>query len=485
MHASSSGGTAVPSRPSRSSRATRFAFAALLAGMFMAQLDGNVVVAALPAMAADLRSGGAIAAVTAVYLLTVTVSTPVHGKLGDLLGRRAVFHGALLIFAAGSLACALAPSLPALIAARAVQGVGGGGLVVTAISALAQMFTREELIRRQGYLIGVMALSSLAGPPLGGLLAAGPGWRWIFTINLPLCAVAALLALRGLPGRPPERARTPFDLAGALLVAAVGGGTVALGASESLARSPLGAGAGAVVAAVAVCAVLFVRTERRAAEPLIPPSLFADRGLARSIVATGLAGVALFGTFAFVPMAVQEGTGADGGRTGLLLLALTGGQLAATSAFSVLARRRPAVTGWGRLALVMGVAGTAALALLPALHQAPRPLSVAIAVLGMALAGGALGLSMQAYTLIAQGRARPEQIGAAMGTLTFARQLGGSLGTAAFGWILLVAPGTRAGLTLVLATAAACLLAALLVSPRTEDDPAPRPSRDVRVQEPS
>ncbi|MGC5015943.1 MFS transporter [Streptosporangium sp. DT93] len=226
MHTSSAVGTAVPSR------AARLAFAALLAGMFMAQLDGNVVVAALPAMAADLRSGGAIAAVTAVYLLTVTVSTPVHGKLGDLLGRRAVFHGALLAFAAGSLACALAPSLPALIAARAVQGVGGGGLAVTAISALAQMFTREELIRRQGYLIGVMALSSLAGPPLGGLLAAGPGWRWIFTVNLPLCAVAALLALRGLPRRPPERARTPFDLAGALLVAAVGGGTVALGPSR-------------------------------------------------------------------------------------------------------------------------------------------------------------------------------------------------------------------------------------------------------------
>ncbi|MEU4834813.1 MFS transporter [Streptosporangium sp. NPDC023615] len=466
MHTSSPVGAAVPSR------AARAAFTALLAGMFMAQLDGNVVVAALPAMAADLRSGGAIAAVTAVYLLTVTVSTPVHGKLGDLLGRRAVFHGALLAFAAGSLACALAPSLPALIAARAVQGIGGGGLVVTAISALAQMFTREELIRRQGHLIGVMALSSLTGPPLGGLLAAGPGWRWIFTVNLPLCAATALLASRGLPGRPPERTRTPFDVRGALLVAAVGGGTVALGASEPLARSPLGAGA--VVAAVTVCAVLFVRTERRAAEPLISPSLFADRGMARGITSTGLAGVALFGTFAFVPMAVQQGTGADDGRTGLLLLALTGGQLAATSAFSVLARRRPAVTGWGRLALAMGVAGTAALALLPALSQAPRPLSVSLAVLGMALAGGALGLSMQAYTLLAQGRARPEQIGAAMGTLTFARQLGGSLGTAAFGWLLLVAPGTRVGLTLVLATAALCLLAALLVSPRAGDDPESR-----------
>ncbi len=452
-----------------SSRAIGQAFAALLLGMLMAQLDTTVVVAALPSVATGMAAGGAIAGVTAAYLLTVTVSTPVSGTLGDLLGRRTVFNAALAVFAAGSLACALAPSMPALVAARAVQGVGGGGLVVTAISALAQMFTREELIRRQGHLTGVFALSALAGPPLGGLLAAGPGWRWIFLVNLPLCAIAALLAQRGLPRGPKPRARASFDIRGALLITVVGGGVVALGAVGPLARD-LPATA-AVLAVTAAGTWLFIRVARRATAPLIPLSLFQDRAVARSVISTGLSGIALFGTFTFIPLAVQQGTGAGSGQTGVLLLALTGGQLAATTAFSVLARRFPGLPRWGRLALVMGIAGMTALACLPALHDLPRAGSVAVAIAGMALAGAALGLSMQAYTLIAQGRARPDQIGATMGTLTFARQLGGSFGTAAFGWVLLSAADPRGGVTVALATAAACLAAAFVVAPRTKDDP--------------
>lgn len=124
---------------------TRGAFAALILGMLMAQLDTNIVVAALPSIGADLGSPAAVAGVTAVYLLTVTISTPVHGKLGDLLGRRSVFVVSVLLFALGSLACAAAPSMAALVGARAVQGLGGGGLVVTAVSALAEMFDRDEL----------------------------------------------------------------------------------------------------------------------------------------------------------------------------------------------------------------------------------------------------------------------------------------------------------------------------------------------------
>ncbi|MDT0322895.1 MFS transporter [Streptomyces millisiae] len=457
---------------------TRPAFAALLLGMLMAQLDTTVVVAALPRVVADLESGGAVAGVTAGYLLAVTVATPVLGRLGDLLGQRVVLRGALALFAAGSLACALAPTMPALIAARVVQGLGGGGLVVTAVSALARMFDREELVRRQSYLTGVFALSALAGPPLGGLLAAGPGWRWIFLLNLPLCAVAARLASAGLPGRLPapegDSARS-FDVAGAVLVAVVGSGVVALGAVESLARG--GPAAGGVLALVAGCAAAFVLVERRAAAPLIPPALFRDRGVARSIAATGLAGTALFGSFTFVPLAVAAGTGLGVGETGLLLLALTGGQLVATAAFSVLARRRPPLPRWGRLALVTGTVGLLGLAALPALDGAPRPLAVGLAGSSMALVGAALGLSLQAYTLLAQGRARPESIGATMGTLTFARQLGGSLGTAGFGFLVLVAPSEHAGLGLALGAAAGCLVAALFVAPRAADDPAGAGSR--------
>ncbi|MYV97378.1 MFS transporter [Streptomyces sp. SID3343] len=463
MHTSPQDVTARPSPRAR------LAFAALLLGMLMAQLDTNIVVAALPSITTDLGSASAVAGVTAVYLLTVTVSTPVHGKLGDLFGRRAVFHAALALFAVGSLSCALAPSMPVLVAARGIQGLGGGGLVVTAISALAQMFTREEMMRRQGYLTGLFALSALAGPPLGGLLAAGPGWRWIFLVNLPLCVAGALLGSKGLPGKPQTEAGASFDWAGTLLVTAVGAGVVALGVSQTLAHSPLGTAA--LLAGVTGCAVAFVKVERRAATALIPPSLFHDRGLARSIVSTGLAGIALFGTFTFIPLAVQEGTGAGSGTTGLLLLALTGGQLLSTTTFSLLARRHPALPRWGYVALTTGVVGMTGLAVLPALHGAPRPFALAVAVTGMAMVGAALGLSLQAYTLIAQGRARADRIGATMGTLTFARQLGGSLGTAVFGRLLLTAPSERTGLIVVLATAAGLLAAALATAPRPKDDP--------------
>ncbi|TDC74503.1 MFS transporter [Streptomyces hainanensis] len=462
MHTSTGTATAPPARR---------VFCALLIGMLMAQLDTTIVVAALPSVTDDLASGGAVAGVTAAYLLTVTVSTPVHGTLGDLLGRRAVFRGALALFALGSVACALAPTLPALTAARALQGLGGGGLVVTAISALAQLFGRQEMVRRQGYLTGVLAVSTLAGPPLGGLLAAGPGWRWIFLVNLPLCALAALLAADGLPGRAGRAAGGPrlrFDVAGTALVTLVGVGVVALGASESLARGP---GAVVVLAVVLGCAAAFVAVERRSAAPLIPPALFADPGVARSVASTALAGTALFGAFTFVPLAVQRGTGVGAGAIGLLLLALTGGQLLATVAFSVLARRYAVLPDWGRLALVMGAVGMAGLAVLPVSSGDGGVLALGLAGGGMALTGAALGLSLQAYTLLAQGRARPDLIGATMGTLAFARQLGGSLGTAAFGWVVLAAPSERAGLTLALGVAAGCLVAALLVAPRRRDDP--------------
>ncbi|TDC23697.1 MFS transporter [Streptomyces sp. 8K308] len=457
---------------------TGLAFTALLLGMLMAQLDTTVVVAALPRLVADLDSGGAVAGVTAGYLLTVTVATPVLGRLGDLFGQRAVFQGALALFAAGSLACALAPTMPALIAARGVQGLGGGGLVVTAVSALARMFGREELVRRQACLTGVFALSALAGPPLGGLLAAGPGWRWIFLLNLPLCAAAALLASSGLPGRSPAPeggAGGSFDVAGTVLVAVVGAGVVALGGVESLARG--GPATVGVVALVAGCAAAFVLVERRVAAPLIPPALFLDRGVALSVAATGLAGTALFGSFTFVPPAVAAGTGLGVGETGLLLLALTGGQLVATTAFSALVGRRPRLPGWGRFALATGTVGMIGLAALPALDGAGRAPALAVAGSAMGLVGAALGLSLQAYTLIAQARARPESIGATMGTLTFARQLGGSLGAAGFGWLVLVAPSERAGLSLAFGAAAGCLVAALLVAPRAADDPAGAGSR--------
>lgn len=437
--------------------------------MLMAQLDTNIVVAALPAIGRDIGASRGIAGVTAIYLLTVTVSTPVLGKLGDLVGRRAVFAASVLLFATGSLACALAPSLSALVAARALQGIGGGGLVVTAVSALGEMFDRAELVRRQIWLTGVFAVASLAGPPLGGLLAAGPGWHWIFVINLPVCALALALGLRGLPDRRHPGVLAHFDAAGALLVALGGACVVLLGSSASLAASTLWA---PLLAATAIaCATLFIRVERRAISPLIPQSLFANPAVARSITVTALTGIALFGTFTFIPLALGAGTGSSGKQIGGLLLALTGGQLLTTTTFSLLARRYPDMVAWGRGGLLMGVAGLLLLAALPQLDSAPAPVPTIVALTGMALAGAALGLSMQSYTLLAQTNAPPDAMGAAMGTLTFARQLGGSIGAAGFGWLLLTINTTADGLTVVLAAAAGCAALALLVGPSRDDEP--------------
>jgi MFS family permease len=455
MHAS----PGVAPRP-----AVEAAFAALLLGMLMAQLDGNVVVAALPVIGADLGAPDAVAGVTAAYLLTVTVSTPVHGRLGDLVGRRAVFAGSVLVFAVGSALCALAPGFGALVAARAVQGIGGGGLVVSAVAALGELFDHAERVRRQVWVSAAFAVSALSGPPIGALLAAGPGWRWAFGVNLPLCAVALALGMRGLPGRRAD-AGGGFDVAGTVLVVLGGGCVVLLGSSATLATGPA---AVPLLLGAVLAAGLFVRVQRRAPTPLVPPRLFAAPGLARTIAVTGLSGVALFGSFTFVPAAVGAGTGLDPGAVGALLVALTGGQLTVVLAFAALARRWSRMVPWGRLGLVLGVVGLAGSAGVPLLTG---PVAVGLAVAGMALTGAALGLCLQAYTLLGQACAPPDAFGAAMATLTAARQLGGSVGTAALGWLLLAMPDPTAGLTAVLAAAALVLVVALPLAPRRADEP--------------
>lgn len=459
----------------RSALRTELAFAALLLGLLMAQLDTNIVVAALPAIEGDLGPGAS--GVFAVYLLTVTVSTPVHAALGDRWGRRPVFVAAVALFAVGSLAAALAGSLPVLLGARAVQGLGGGGLVISAVSAIGEMFDTAERIRRQIWLTAVFGVSSLAGPPVGGWLAAGSGWRWIFAVNLPLCIMAVALGIGTVPTTARRQARsTGFDWAGAGLVGVGGTAIVVLGSSSAVARNPTVAAGLLVVAALTVAAL--VRTERRAETPLIPPGLFAIAAMRRTTIATTLTGFAMFGSFAFIPLALAQGLGTGTGATGTLLVALTGGQLAVVTAFSILARRYPRMVPWGRLALVLGALGLGLLAAV-SLTSNPTTATYIVAIAGLVCLGAGLGLSLQSYTLLGQATAPSTSFGAAMGLLTFGRQLGGSLGAAAFGWILLATNEAHAGPGLVLASAALVVVAALLLAPRTADEPA-QPSRDPR-----
>jgi MFS family permease len=421
-------------------RARNTAFAALLLGMLMASLDTNVVVAVLPSLAADLGQPEAVGGVTAAYLLAVAVATPLHGSLGDRWGRRSMFVGSVVVFALGSLACALAPTMTVLIGFRAVQGLGGSGLIVAAVAGMAELFSREEMLRRQGWLTAAFAVSAIGGAPLGGLLAATAGWPVIFLINLPISVVALALGIRSVPAQ--RAAPRRFDVAGAVLVVIAGSSVVALG---SVARSPL-----LLVVAIAAT-VAFVLVERRTSAPLIPPALFTDR----TVAVTLFSGIALFGSFTYVPLAITT----DPATTGLLLLPMSAGQLVATTGFATLARRWPRLTAWGRLGLSMGVVGLLGTATIPLL--ATGPLRIIVTVVALTFSGAALGLSMQAYTLLAQSQAPRETIGATMATLTFTRQIGGSLGIALFGWTMSLTDGTAG----VFITAAAFLVAAVVVAP--------------------
>ncbi|MEU5260728.1 MFS transporter [Amycolatopsis sp. NPDC021455] len=432
-------------------------FAGLLLGMAMAQLDGLIVTAALPSIGADLHARTGLVAVTAAGLLTLTVATPLHGRLGDLYGRRVTFAGSVLVFAAASAWCAAAPGVGSLIAARALQGLGGSGLIVTAMSALGELFDRDELLHRQGWQTAVFAAATLGGPPLGGVLAAGPGWRWIFLVNLPLCVPALLLGLRGLPANP-RRDREKFDVPGSVLLAVAGSAVVALGTFEDLARSPLWTPV--LVGVTAVAGFLFVRRQRRTPSPLISPKVFADAVLARAVLVNGLAGAALYGTFTYV--ALVAALSAEAAGTGLLLVAMTAGQLTLSASFAALARRRPEMTAWGRFGCLLGTAGLAAVAVAAALGGRPWLLA-----LGLFAVGAAFAVCTSAYTVLGQTRADRALMGVTLGSLTFARQAGGLAGAAVFGWLALATTGGlgAAGLTVVFGAAAAVMLVAWLTAP--------------------
>ena len=425
--------------------------------MAMAQLDGLIVTAALPSIGADLHARTGLVAVTAAGLLTLTVATPLHGRLGDLYGRRSCFAASVLVFAAASAWCAAAPDIGSLIAARALQGLGGSGLIVTAMSALGELFDRDELLRRQGRQTAVFAAATLGGPPLGGLLAAGPGWRWIFLVNLPLCVPALVLGLAGLP-RKPRRATEKFDAGSSVLLAVAGSAIVAPGTFGDLARSPLWTPV--LVGTAVVAGILFVRRQRRVASPLIAPKVFADAVLARAVVVNGLAGAALYGTFTYVALVAALNAGATG--TGLLLVAMTAGQLALSTSFAAFARKHPEMPVWGRSGCLLGTAGLAAIAVSAARGGTPWLLAP-----GLFAIGAAFAVCTSAYTVLGQTRAQRELMGVTMGALTFARQAGGLAGAAVFGWLALATTGGlgAAGLTVVFGAAAAVMLVAWLTAP--------------------
>jgi drug resistance transporter, EmrB/QacA subfamily len=411
-----------------SGRALRTVFVALMLGMFLAALDQTIVSTALPTIVGDLGGLNHLSWVVTSYLLASTISTPVYGKLGDMAGRKPVFMAAILIFLAGSMLAGLSQSMVELIGFRALQGIGAGGLMVGAQAIIADIVPPRERGRYMGLIGSVFAVASVIGPLLGGFFVDNLSWRWVFYVNMPIGAIAiAIVALRLHLHAPHRPHRIDF-----LGVALLAGGVSTLillttwGGNQYAWGSPTILGLG--VAGVLLL-VLFVWQESRAAEPVLPLSLFRSRVFDVASAMGFAIGMAMFGAIIFIPLFLQLVYGASPTSSGLRMLPLMAGLLVA----SIGAGR--AITRIGRYR-AFPIAGTAILIVgmfllsLLRVDTAPWLASVYMLVVGIGI-----GLVMQVLVLVVQNDARPQEIGVATSTATFFRSVGGSFGVAIFGAI--------------------------------------------------
>jgi EmrB/QacA subfamily drug resistance transporter len=414
----------------------------LVVGMFLGALDQTVVASALRTIADDLHGLTAQAWATTAYLITATIATPLYGKLSDIHGRRPVYLAAIGLFTAGSLLCACATSMYELAAFRAVQGLGGGGLMSLAMTIVADITTPRERGRYQGYFMAVFGGASIIGPLAGGALADRDtllgitGWRWIFLLNVPLAALAAVAIVRVLR-LPHQRVRHRLDYPGALALA-VGIVPLLTVAEQGRTWGWCSPPALLMYAVGSLGLVAFVLVERHTgAAALLPPRLFRVRAFRLGVGLHFVVGIGMFGAMTTVPLYLQIVRGMSPMTAGLATLPTVAANLAAT----LLVGRLIARTGRFKTHLVTGIGSFTAAMLVFATLRVDSPLWHA--ALGMALMGAGLGASMQTLTTLAQSEVPRTDMGAATASVNFFRSNGGTVGTAAFLSVLFSTAGGR------------------------------------------
>ncbi len=408
--------------------------------ILLAALDQTVVIPAVPAIAADLGAFGHLAWIVTAYLLTSTALTPVVGKLSDIYGRRALLLPSLVVFIVASMLCGFAQSLPQLIAARALQGAGGAGLMAMAQAAVADVVSPRERGRYQGYMASMWGIASIAGPVVGGWVTDHLSWRWVFWINLPLGLAAMWLCNRALRTIRTERRSARIDGLGALLLAA--GVTVLLlalswgGVEFPWASAPV---IGAAVLGAALLAALAWH-ERRAADPILPPHLFGNPVFLRGVCIAFLSSLGLFGATFLLPLFFQLSLRADASRSGLLVVPF----LAATVVGAMLSGQLARRLGRTRGIILLGVSASAlAFALLAVLAGQP---SLWLVLPCTFVLGVGIGGTMPSVLMQVQNAAAYRDVGAATGSLLFLRSMGGAFGSTLVGSLLAArfAAGLRA-----------------------------------------
>ncbi|AZM64788.1 EmrB/QacA family drug resistance transporter [Streptomyces sp. WAC 01438] len=401
---------------------------ALLLGLLLAALDQTIVSTALPTIVSDLGGLEHLSWVVTAYLLASTAATPLWGKLGDQYGRKRLFQTAIVIFLVGSALCGAAQDMTQLIGFRALQGLGGGGLIVLSMAIVGDLVPPRERGRYQGLFGAVFGATSVLGPLLGGLFTQHLSWRWVFYINVPV-GIVALAVIATVLHIPRRRTKHVIDYLGTFLIASVatclvlvaslGGTTWGWGSPQVIALSVLGA----------VLVAAFVAVERRAAEPVLPPKLFRVRTFTLSAVISFIIGFAMFGAMTYLPTFLQVVHGITPTMSGVHMLPMVAGMLLSSTGSGQIVSR----TGRWK---VFPIAGTAVTALgLLLLHQLDAHSSTALMSTFFFVFGLGLGLVMQVLVLIVQNAVPYEDLGVATSGATFFRSIGASFGVAIFGTI--------------------------------------------------
>jgi EmrB/QacA subfamily drug resistance transporter len=400
----------------------------LLLAILLAMLDNLIVSTALPRIVGDLGGVAHLSWVVTAYILASTITTPFYGKLGDMYGRKRFFVAAIIIFLIGSVLSGLSQSMAELIAFRAIQGLGAGGLMVGAMATLGDIVSPRERGRYMSYMMVVMMLATIGGPLLGGFITTSFSWRWIFYINIPVGG-AALVYLLATLHLPRKRVNHKVDYLGGTLLAVAVTALILLatwGGTQYAWSSPQIIGLGLVTVAAGAG---FYLTEMRAAEPMLPLHVFRNRNFSLTMTLTFLTGLAMFGAMTFLPLYQQTVQGESPTVSGLMLTPMMLG----VTVTSIVAGQVTTKTGRYKVFPILG-GGIMALGmyLLTGLDVATTRLESAIfyVVLGLGM-----GFLMQMVSLIAQNSVQQKDMGVASSARMFFQQIGGSLGVAAFGAI--------------------------------------------------